>query len=55
MTYESVPRPGLESTPSEKTTRSQHQTKRDQTAIFFIRQNINYPLKEYNRLLIKNC
>ena len=28
--------------------------KKDQTVIFFIHQNINYLLKEYNRLLIKD-
>ena len=54
ITSELALRPCLESAPSGKTTRSQHQTKRDQTAIVFIHQNINYLLKEYNRLLIKD-
>ena len=62
MTSESAPRSYLESKPSGETTRSQHlgrpgvstKSKKDQTIIVFIHQNINYLLKEYNRLLIKD-
>ena len=42
--------------PLDPSSQTQQKTKpkKDQTTIVFIHQNINYLLKEYNRLLIKD-